>query len=241
MEGSIRSATFQALQQGYEAVFKPARKDKNLGRAKGGLAILSRIGTPMLRATEGPQAELGRWMHAVIQVRPGECLHTINLYGCWTGRRTYEFPIDVAQGSGLHRPLARPGATAPQGSRRLDWFLASSGLLPSTGWEELTAFKPDHTAVAIELDVQFRAPQYQGIKKNPEANVEQAHLRFWIEPAAWQAALEQQDVEELWELWNNAAVAALEVRPQGRGVLCLEKKTLKPPKEDKFRVCARSA
>eukprot|EP00971_Amphidinium_carterae_P335537 6471453-Amphidinium_carterae.1 len=220
----------------------------------------------MLRATEGPQAELGRWMHALIQVRPGECLHTINLYG-WVdddfatrqvilevaGRAAElpgslllvggdwnlepdEFPIDVAQGSGLRRPLARPGATAPQGHRRLDWFLASSGLLPSTGWEELTAYKPDHTAVAIELDVQFTAPQFQGIKRSPEANVDQAHLRFWIEPAAWQLALAQQDVEELWELWNTAAVAALEVRPQGRGVLCLENKTLKPPKEDKESV-----
>eukprot|EP00971_Amphidinium_carterae_P273676 5431552-Amphidinium_carterae.1 len=76
MEGSIRSATFQASQQGYEGVFCPARKDKTLGRGKGGLAILSRLGTPMLRATDGPQAELGRWMHALIQVRPGECLHT---------------------------------------------------------------------------------------------------------------------------------------------------------------------
>eukprot|EP00971_Amphidinium_carterae_P086516 1712057-Amphidinium_carterae.1 len=71
MEGSIRSASFQASQQGYEGVFCPARKDKTLGRGKGGLAILSRLGTPMLRATEGPQAELGRWMHALIQVRPG--------------------------------------------------------------------------------------------------------------------------------------------------------------------------
>eukprot|EP00971_Amphidinium_carterae_P077092 1522806-Amphidinium_carterae.1 len=57
-----------------------------------------------------------------------------------------EFPIDLVQGSGLHRPLARPGATTPQGTRRLDWFLASTALLPSTGWEELTAYKPDHTA-----------------------------------------------------------------------------------------------
>eukprot|EP00971_Amphidinium_carterae_P002306 45594-Amphidinium_carterae.1 len=80
---------------------------------------------------------------------------------------------------------------------RLDWFLASSGLLPSTGWEELTAYKPDHTAVSIELAVNFRAPQFQGIKKAPEANLEDAHLRFWIEPAAWQAALNEQDVEEL--------------------------------------------
>eukprot|EP00971_Amphidinium_carterae_P120818 2393757-Amphidinium_carterae.1 len=91
-----------------------------------------------------------------------------------------------------------------------NWFLASTGLLPSTGWEEPTAYKPDHTAVAIELDVQFKAPHYQGIQKNPEANVDQAHLRFWIEPTAWQAALDLQDVEELWELWNTAAVAALE-------------------------------
>eukprot|EP00971_Amphidinium_carterae_P022046 434880-Amphidinium_carterae.1 len=81
MEGSIRSATFQASQQGYESVFCPARKDKTLGRGKGGLAILSRLGTPMLRATEGPQADLGRWMRALIQVRPGECLHVLNLYG----------------------------------------------------------------------------------------------------------------------------------------------------------------
>eukprot|EP00971_Amphidinium_carterae_P306745 6096000-Amphidinium_carterae.1 len=49
-----------------------------------------------------------------------------------------EFPIHLVQGSGLHRPLARPGATAPQGPRRLDWFLASTGLLPNAGWEELT-------------------------------------------------------------------------------------------------------
>eukprot|EP00971_Amphidinium_carterae_P340539 6478941-Amphidinium_carterae.1 len=52
MEGSIRSASFQAAQQGYEGVFCPARKDKTLGRGKGGLAILSRLGTPMLRATD---------------------------------------------------------------------------------------------------------------------------------------------------------------------------------------------
>eukprot|EP00971_Amphidinium_carterae_P345573 6486597-Amphidinium_carterae.1 len=62
-----QSASFQASQQGYEGVFCPARKDKTLGRGKGGLAILSRLGTPMLRAIEGPQAELGRWMHALIQ------------------------------------------------------------------------------------------------------------------------------------------------------------------------------
>eukprot|EP00971_Amphidinium_carterae_P259736 5153484-Amphidinium_carterae.1 len=67
---------------------------------------------------------------------------------------------------------------------------------------------------------------------------------MWIRPmcasglsrAAWQAALDLQNVEELWELWNTAAVAALEVRPQGRGVLHLESKTLRPPKEDKESV-----
>eukprot|EP00971_Amphidinium_carterae_P055364 1091343-Amphidinium_carterae.1 len=240
MEGSIRSASFQASQKGYEGVFAPARKDKTLGRGKGGLAILSRLGTPMLRAVSGTQADLGRWLHALIQVRPDECLHIINLYG-WVddefatrqmimevagqaaelpgqyvlvggdwNLEPNEFPIDLVQGAGLHRPLARPGATAPQSDRRLDWFLVSTGLLPNSGWEELTAYKPDHTAVAIELAVQFQAPKYQGIQKNPEANEDQAHLRFWIDPASWQAALERQDVEELWELWNTAAVAALE-------------------------------
>eukprot|EP00971_Amphidinium_carterae_P273677 5431552-Amphidinium_carterae.2 len=124
--------------------------------------------------------------------------------------RAAELPGSLLLGSGLHRPLARAGATAPQGTRRLDWFLASTGLLPSTGWEELTEYKPDHTAVAIELAVEFKAPQYQGITKAPEANLEGAHLRFWIEPTAWQEALGSQDVEQLWELWNAAAVAALE-------------------------------
>eukprot|EP00971_Amphidinium_carterae_P305059 6061829-Amphidinium_carterae.1 len=150
MEGSIRSASYQAKKLGYEGEFCPVRKDKLLGRGKGGLAILSRLGAPMLRATVGPQADLGRWMHALIQVRPDECLHIINLYG-WVdddfatrqvilevagkaaelpGSRVLvggdwniepdEFLLDLVQGSGLHRPLARPGATAPQGPRRLD-------------------------------------------------------------------------------------------------------------------------
>eukprot|EP00971_Amphidinium_carterae_P251284 4988135-Amphidinium_carterae.1 len=39
--------------------------------------------------------------------------------------------------------------------------------------------------------------------------------------------------EELWELWNGAATRALEVRPQGRGRLTLESKTLRPPKADR--------
>eukprot|EP00971_Amphidinium_carterae_P288627 5730975-Amphidinium_carterae.1 len=42
----------------------------------GGLAILSRLGTPMLRVTTSPQVDLGRWMHAI-----AVCLHIINLYG----------------------------------------------------------------------------------------------------------------------------------------------------------------
>eukprot|EP00971_Amphidinium_carterae_P180038 3571152-Amphidinium_carterae.1 len=66
---------------------------------------------------------------------------------------------------------------------------------PQWGWHEWPAMEfqanPEFT---IELDVQFRVPQYQGIKKNPEANVDQAHLRFWIDPTAWQAALALQDV-----------------------------------------------
>eukprot|EP00971_Amphidinium_carterae_P224254 4449156-Amphidinium_carterae.1 len=112
-------------------------------------------------------------MHILLQ----ECLHVINLYG-WVddefatrqvsagaaelaGSRILiggdwnlepeDFPIDLVQGSGLHRPLERPGATAPQDHRRLDWFLASTGLLPSLGWEEVTAYKLDHSAVAIEF------------------------------------------------------------------------------------------
>eukprot|EP00971_Amphidinium_carterae_P146362 2901087-Amphidinium_carterae.1 len=67
MEGSIRSAKYQAEQQGCEGEFIPARKTKTLGRGKGGLAILSRLGTPMLRATTGAQADLGRWMHVLLQ------------------------------------------------------------------------------------------------------------------------------------------------------------------------------
>eukprot|EP00971_Amphidinium_carterae_P196498 3899594-Amphidinium_carterae.1 len=35
----------------------------------------------MLRATSSPQADLGRWVHVLLQVRPEECLHIINLYG----------------------------------------------------------------------------------------------------------------------------------------------------------------
>eukprot|EP00971_Amphidinium_carterae_P278139 5520977-Amphidinium_carterae.1 len=67
MEGSIRNASYQAKKLGYEAEFCPARKDKQLGRGKGGRAILSRLGAPMLRSTVGPQADLGRRMHALIQ------------------------------------------------------------------------------------------------------------------------------------------------------------------------------
>eukprot|EP00971_Amphidinium_carterae_P089956 1780804-Amphidinium_carterae.1 len=139
LEGSIRSAAFKVEQLGYEGAFTPARKvgkDKALGRGKGGLAVLSRIGTPMLRATMSPQADLGRWMHVLLQVRPEE---------------PEEFPLHLSQGTGLHRPLARPGASAPRGHRRLDWFLASAGLLPSLGWEEVTGFKPDHSAPLILL------------------------------------------------------------------------------------------
>eukprot|EP00971_Amphidinium_carterae_P350816 6491756-Amphidinium_carterae.2 len=46
---------------GYEGEFTPARKDKVLGRGKGGLAVLSRVGTPMLRATSCPHAAGGPW------------------------------------------------------------------------------------------------------------------------------------------------------------------------------------
>eukprot|EP00971_Amphidinium_carterae_P102127 2021588-Amphidinium_carterae.1 len=80
MEGSIRSAKYQAEQQGYEGEFIPARKTKALGRGKEGLAILSRLGAPMLRVATGAQADLGTWMHVLLQVRPEECLHLINLY-----------------------------------------------------------------------------------------------------------------------------------------------------------------
>eukprot|EP00971_Amphidinium_carterae_P031703 624500-Amphidinium_carterae.1 len=67
MEGSIRSAKYQAEQQGYEGEFIPAQKTKTLGRGKGGLAILSRLGAPMLRVAVGAQADLGRWMHVLLQ------------------------------------------------------------------------------------------------------------------------------------------------------------------------------
>eukprot|EP00971_Amphidinium_carterae_P103149 2041777-Amphidinium_carterae.1 len=214
----------------------------------------------MFRVVTGPQADLGRWMHVLLQVRPEECLHLINLYG-WvddehstrqliievaacaaelSGSRLLvggdwnlepdEFPIDLVQGSGLHRPLARPGASAPQGTRRLDWFLASTNLLPSVGWEAVTGFKPDHSAVAIEVLLDFKVAQYQGIQKAPVANLEGAPERFHIDSTLWAAAVDEQDVEKLWELWNSAATRALEVRPQGRGQLTLESKTLRPPK-----------
>eukprot|EP00971_Amphidinium_carterae_P345785 6486915-Amphidinium_carterae.2 len=156
LEGSLRSASFKAQQQGYEGVFVAARKDKTLGRGKGGLAVLSRIGAPMLRASCSAQADLGRWVRVLLQVRPEECLHVINLYG-WVDddlatrqvllevtERTAEllgshvlvggdwnlepeeFPIDLLQGAGLHRPLARPGASAPT-------ELAPAGLVPRLG------------------------------------------------------------------------------------------------------------
>eukprot|EP00971_Amphidinium_carterae_P140347 2780373-Amphidinium_carterae.1 len=68
MEGSIRSATFQASQQLRRGVLS-GEKGQSSGQGKGriGHPLGSRLGTPMLRATEGPQAELGRWMHALIQ------------------------------------------------------------------------------------------------------------------------------------------------------------------------------
>eukprot|EP00971_Amphidinium_carterae_P218748 4341984-Amphidinium_carterae.1 len=44
----------------------------------------------MLRATSSPQADLGRWMHVILQVRPEVCMHVLNLYG-W---------VDVQDGCG---------------------------------------------------------------------------------------------------------------------------------------------
>eukprot|EP00971_Amphidinium_carterae_P142102 2814573-Amphidinium_carterae.2 len=152
MEGSIRSAKYQAGQLGYEGQFVPARKTKALGRGKGGLAILSRLGTPMLRATTSAQADLGRGYATralILEVAPcaAELAGSRLLVGGDWNLEPEEFPMYLAQGSGLHRPLARPGASAPQGTRRLDWFLASTNLLPSVGWEEVTGYKPDHYAV----------------------------------------------------------------------------------------------
>eukprot|EP00971_Amphidinium_carterae_P047942 944228-Amphidinium_carterae.1 len=161
---------------------KPQKKQSDKLKRGDWFAVLSsRIGTPMLRATTSTQADLGRWVHVLLQVRPEECLHIINLYG-WVEdelaarqvllevtERTAElmgshvlaggdwniepeeFPLDLLQGAGLHRPLARPGATAPQGTRRLDWFIGSASLLPSLGWEEVLDCKPDHAGVAIEI------------------------------------------------------------------------------------------
>eukprot|EP00971_Amphidinium_carterae_P287358 5704270-Amphidinium_carterae.1 len=144
--------------------------------------------------------------------------------------------MDLVQGTGLHRPLARPGATAPRGHRRLDWFLASAGLLPSLGWEEVTGYKPglkpDHSAVSIEIQSAFLATQYLGVRKAPTPNLADAAERFQLDTNEWERAKAQQDVECLWELWNAAATEALEVGPQGRGRLCLQSKTLQPPKED---------
>eukprot|EP00971_Amphidinium_carterae_P014447 285490-Amphidinium_carterae.1 len=87
----------------------------------------------------------------------------------------------------------------------------------------------------------LQEPQYLGVQKAPVANVEHAHDRFHVtgNGQQWAAALARQDVEELWEIWsrNNAATRALEVRPQvrpqGRGSLRLEQKTLRPPQEDR--------
>eukprot|EP00971_Amphidinium_carterae_P055177 1087602-Amphidinium_carterae.2 len=74
----------------------------------------------------------------------------------------------------------------------------------------------DHFAVAIEMLLDFRVAQYQGIQKAPVANLEGASERFHIDATSWATALDKQDVEALWELWNGAATRALEVRPQAR-------------------------
>eukprot|EP00971_Amphidinium_carterae_P183524 3642824-Amphidinium_carterae.1 len=51
----------------------------------------------MLRVATGTQADLGRWMHVLLQVRPEECLHLINLYG-WVDdeHSTRQLVLEVA-------------------------------------------------------------------------------------------------------------------------------------------------
>eukprot|EP00971_Amphidinium_carterae_P350817 6491756-Amphidinium_carterae.3 len=91
---------------------------------------------------------------------------------------------------------------------------------------------PDHSAVSIEIQSAFLAPQYLGVRKAPAPNLADAPDRFQLDTIEWERAKTQQDVERLWELWNAAATDALGVGPQGRGKLCLQRKTLQPPKED---------
>eukprot|EP00971_Amphidinium_carterae_P228437 4530994-Amphidinium_carterae.1 len=133
-------------------------------------------------------------MHALIQVRPGECLHTINLYG-WVDDdfATRQIILEVAG-----RAAELPGSLVLVGG---DWNLEPNEFKDRDDW---IGFWPPQPCSRV------RAPQYQGLTKNPEANVDEAHSRFWIDPAAWQAAFELQDVEALWELWNTAATTALE-------------------------------
>eukprot|EP00971_Amphidinium_carterae_P003706 73616-Amphidinium_carterae.1 len=104
--------------------------------------------------------------------------------------------------------MARPGATAARGSRRLDWFLASASLLPSLGWEEVTEYKPDHAAVAIEVIAHFTAPHYLGVGRAPAPTLEDAPDRFHLDLIEWERAREAQDVERLCKL--HSTLRALE-------------------------------
>eukprot|EP00971_Amphidinium_carterae_P134620 2668095-Amphidinium_carterae.1 len=61
------------------------------------------------------------------------------------------------------------------------------------GWEAVTGFKPDHSAVAIEVLLDFKVAQYQGIQKAPVANLEGAPARFHIDNTLWAAAVDEQD------------------------------------------------
>eukprot|EP00971_Amphidinium_carterae_P017363 342358-Amphidinium_carterae.1 len=54
-------------------------------------------------------------------------------------------------------------------------------------------YKPDHFAVAIEMQSHFKESQYLGVQKAPVANLEQAHDRFHVNGSQWAAAMDRQD------------------------------------------------
>ena len=62
----------QAKELGYDSVFVPARAAQRQGRPSGGLAVLSRVGVPLLRAEKGDQWNKGRWMHAMQHVKSSD-------------------------------------------------------------------------------------------------------------------------------------------------------------------------
>eukprot|EP00971_Amphidinium_carterae_P003741 74101-Amphidinium_carterae.1 len=133
---------------------------------------------------DGTHWESGRWAHYILPYEGG--LHVYNVYGYdSTDKQAPEknreillevmgspddFPIDLAHGASVHRPVSDEAATSPvkhgvdtaDNGTMIDWFLVSKSLLPTTGLEEALHYKPDHSVVQIQLDLKKIAQAFHG-------------------------------------------------------------------------------